>query len=262
MIIPPHWRSILSPRSMAEALTDGWRNARREGAVRAVEFGLAALRDLRDCRQFLRASAQLPASSSILQAVDLVFSHPSVTPWQLRSEILGLTQLIESQRPRTVLEIGTARGGTLFLFSRCAAMNATIISVDLPRGPFGGGYAAWREGFYRSFIRPGQTLHLVRADSHSRSTVEKVLSALGEQRLDFLFIDGDHSYQGVKSDFLTYSPLVASGGCVAFHDIVRSQPAQGGEVASFWEEIRRSFRTTEVVESSNQGAYGIGVINM
>jgi predicted O-methyltransferase YrrM len=38
---------------------------------------------------------------------------------------------------------------------------------------------------------------------------------------DFLFIDGDHTYQGVKQDFQMYSPLVKKGGIVAFHDIVK-----------------------------------------
>jgi hypothetical protein len=38
------------------------------------------------------------------------------------------------------LEIGTARGGTLFFLTRLASPHATIVSVDLPGGPFGGGY--------------------------------------------------------------------------------------------------------------------------
>jgi predicted O-methyltransferase YrrM len=40
------------------------------------------------------------------------------------------------------------------------------------------------------------------------------------KRLDFLFIDGDHTYEGVKQDFEMYTPLVRKGGLVAMHDIV------------------------------------------
>jgi predicted O-methyltransferase YrrM len=44
---------------------------------------------------------------------------------------------------------------------------------------------------------------------------------LNEQNLDFLFIDGDHTYKGVKEDFEMYSPLVRKGGVIAFHDITK-----------------------------------------
>lgn len=36
--------------------------------------------------------------------------------------------------------------------------------------------------------------------------------------IDFLFIDGDHSYKGCKSDWETYKPMLKKGSCVIFHD--------------------------------------------
>jgi predicted O-methyltransferase YrrM len=36
--------------------------------------------------------------------------------------------------------------------------------------------------------------------------------------LDFLFIDGDHSYESVRQDFLLYSKLIRNGGLLIFHD--------------------------------------------
>lgn len=36
--------------------------------------------------------------------------------------------------------------------------------------------------------------------------------------LDFVFIDGDHSYSAVKKDIATYYPKIRSGGIVAGHD--------------------------------------------
>lgn len=37
-------------------------------------------------------------------------------------------------------------------------------------------------------------------------------------KIDLLFLDGDHSYNGVKTDFSNYSPLVESGGYIIFDD--------------------------------------------
>jgi predicted O-methyltransferase YrrM len=37
-------------------------------------------------------------------------------------------------------------------------------------------------------------------------------------KLEFVFIDGDHSYDGLKADWEGWSELVAVGGVVALHD--------------------------------------------
>jgi len=37
-------------------------------------------------------------------------------------------------------------------------------------------------------------------------------------QIDFLFIDGDHSYEGVKTDFDLYSNLLSDRGIIAIHD--------------------------------------------
>lgn len=40
----------------------------------------------------------------------------------------------------------------------------------------------------------------------------------GRPAPDFVFIDGDHSWQGITSDWQAWSGLVASGGLIALHD--------------------------------------------
>jgi hypothetical protein len=57
-------------------------------------------------------------------------------------EFSPLISLLKKRRLRTVLEIGTARGGTFYAWCKMAEPDATIISIDLPGGPFGGGYSA------------------------------------------------------------------------------------------------------------------------
>jgi predicted O-methyltransferase YrrM len=39
-----------------------------------------------------------------------------------------------------------------------------------------------------------------------------------EKKIDFIFIDGDHSYDGVKKDWNAYFPFFRKGSIVAFHD--------------------------------------------
>jgi len=205
---------------------------------------------------------QDPIASNLSKSLGLLSRSVfiRITPLQLREEILQLAEIVYSLKPRRILEIGTAGGGTLFIWCRLAAEDATIISIDLPGGPFGGGYPLWRGVLYKYFRKPGQKLHLVRGDSHDPSTLERVREILGGQELDFLFIDADHTYEGVKRDFEMYSPLVRRGGVVAFHDIVPHPPETRCEVSRFWDEVKARYRHLEIVRDWSQGWAGIGVL--
>lgn len=192
----------------------------------------------------------------------------SIAPIQKASEISALLEIVHQLRPRKVLEIGAASGGTLFLFARASAPDATLVSIDLPESA--GGYHRWRERLYRSFKATGQRIHLVRADSHSQEC-RRLADELAEPGgFDFLFIDGDHSYEGVVKDFEYFRPLVRPGGIVGFHDIVMDyktrygieSPVSTGGVPLFWEELRNQYPVLEIIENPEQDGFGIGVIKV
>lgn len=185
----------------------------------------------------------------------------SADPIQVRSEFLDLLHLLAEEPPSRVLEIGTARGGTLFLFSRIAAPGATLVTVDLPGGPFGGGYPRSRSRLLKSFGRGGQRIHPIRGDSHRVATLDEVKRRVND--VDFLFIDGDHTYDGVRRDWEMYGPLVRPGGLVAFHDIVDGPAEAVGGVPQFWSELRATHpQVREFVENRRQGGYGLGVVTL
>lgn len=62
---------------------------------------------------------------------------------------------------------------------------------------------------------------------------EAVKSWAGRIRL--LFIDGDHTWDGIGSDFARWSPFVVQGGIIAFHDVGNAQ-----DVTRFYEELIES----------------------
>ncbi len=199
----------------------------------------------------------------INELISFVFNELGgiIQPMQIREEIYQLLKILAEKKPKIILEIGTANGGTLFLFSRMASGNSTIISVDLPGGMFGGGYPKWKISLYKSFSGKNQKIHLVREGSHKKDTFTKIKKILKDERIDFLFIDGDHSYEGVKKDFQTYKPLVKKGGLVAFHDIAPNGSSElVGGVPVFWGEIKSQFKFSEHIEEINQNGFGIGVI--
>ena len=162
-----------------------------------------------------------------------------------------------------MVEIGTAKGGTLYSFCQVAAEPALVISIDLPGGKFGVGTEA--PSHMALFAKEGQTLQFLRCDAHEDSTKQSLLDILAGRPIEFLFIDGDHTYEGVKTDFEMYSPLVRPGGVVAFHDIVQHRSETGCEVDRFWNEIKSQYAYHEFVDPRDEGWGpwgGIGAIEI
>jgi predicted O-methyltransferase YrrM len=188
----------------------------------------------------------------------------SIRPMQVESEIRGFLEAVAVEPPRTVLEIGTGRGGTLFLLARAADERALLVSIDAPEGDAAFcGRPAYkrRERLYAALGRPEQRIAYIAADSHEEETKARVQATLKGEPLDLLFIDGDHTFEGVEADYRMYAPLVRSGGLVAFHDIVPGPPEAVGGVPDFWAQVRRP-DSLEFVADRNQGCCGIGALRV
>lgn len=210
----------------------------------------------------LRTVKKISGAQRLFRWMDFAYEGCSglIRPFQIKAEIFQLLKSLEKQTPKVVLEIGTAIGGNLFLFCRMAADDACIISIDLPGGCYGEGYPLWRAPLYKMFPAKNQKLHLIRADSHHAATLQKVARILNGLKIDFLFIDGDHTYEGVKQDFEMYQPLVKKGGIIALHDVVPHPAHTQCGVDRFWHEIKPRYAGKEIVNDCNQQWAGIGVI--
>lgn len=198
------------------------------------------------------------------QSADLVIDHLQVHPqfWlsQERSEIRFLMNFIQKYELKTICEIGTYKGGSLFCIAQAAPPDATILSIDIE-------YPVSRRLAHRRFAKNGQRIVCIKGDTKDPATFNRAKRALGRQKLDLLFIDGDHAFAGVVNDYARYGSLVKKGGIIAFHDI---QPVQEhetnskayvGEVPIFWNAIKRAgFLTEEVIEDPQQSGKGIGIV--
>ncbi|MFX1395149.1 MAG: class I SAM-dependent methyltransferase, partial [Promethearchaeota archaeon] len=139
---------------------------------------------------------------------------------QRKSELTKFCKIVAKFCPKSVFEIGTANGGTLLLLTKLSAPDALIGSIDL----FGGIKKSYREIFFQSYATQNQEVFYIQKNSHSFSALLELKKKLKNKKIDLLFIDGDHSYDGVKKDFEMYAPLVKKNGIIAFHDIVKCSP--------------------------------------
>ena len=175
---------------------------------------------------------------------------------QKLAELAPLVALLLRRRPVLVLEIGTGRGGSLYAWCAAADDRASVISLDLPGGAFGPRYADEERPRIRGYARGTQNLHLIAADSHDLETLRQVKAILAGRPLDFLMIDGDHTYRGVRMDYELYAPLVRPGGLIALHDTARHTSVPECEVDRFWAEIRPSHASFEFEDPSDTRAWG------
>ena len=189
------------------------------------------------------------------------FADAEIGIVQKREEIQWLFERVHAARPRTVLEIGLDFGGTSFLWSRAAAPDAHLLAIDIkPVGRFGdwSPFSIVRRGFA---VGSQRVTLLMGSDSHNERTLGRVTALLAGRPLDFLFIDGDHSHDGVWADFKMYSPLIAPGGLVAFHDVSPNPAEWTRGVAQFWREFTVQHEAEELVVNDEPG-FGIGVYRM
>ncbi len=190
-----------------------------------------------------------------------VFKSNFLKIQQIPSEFHALLKIVGTLNPKVMMEVGTYRGGTLLLFTKVLSQDSTILSLDLPRDKMHRGYAKWRKRLYPNFANGQQRMFFLQDDSHSEDCGENVVRILDGRTIDFLFIDADHTYSGVKRNYELYSSLLSGDGVLALHDIVPDPNQQENEVYLFWKELRKSIPYTfEIVEDYNQGKAGIGIL--
>ena len=172
---------------------------------------------------------------------------------QIREEIIALAREVEKLKPKVILEIGTARGGTLLIWSGLA--SAQVITCDLEHYP--------AQKTLLQAMQPPQSkcaITLLTGNSHAAEFKQRVARALNGNQADFIFIDGDHTLEGVTADYNDYKEFARPGGIIAFHDIVEHQPYASNQVYHLWKAIKPVANTREFVNDPLQCGFGIGVV--
>lgn len=165
---------------------------------------------------------------------------------QKPDEFTRFLYFLEAQSPASVLEIGFGGGGSAWAITKLQSVTR-FISIDLPKGPWGGTDAAEKVLPHIAQGTDAQC-YFIQGSSQNSDCVAEVERILEGSFLDVLFIDGDHSYAGVKTDFLTYSPFVKPGGHIVLHDICEHPPETKCEVRKFYLELKETWPKEKLVE--------------
>lgn len=146
--------------------------------------------------------------------------------FQNREEFLALCRYVDSIKPHNFLEIGCLGPSFNVLSNLCSGVKVAVDLVD-------------------NSARIDCTHYFVVGDS---SQVFDRVKAICDE-FDFIFIDADHTYQGVSRDFHTYRHLLSHRGIMAFHDIDPDhifKENDGGQAYKFWQDLNFGHKTNIV----------------
>ena len=139
-------------------------------------------------------------------------------------ECLKLYSLAQNVRRGCIVEVGSYRGRSTVILAAGSAQGSKcpVFAIE-PHEPFtgalGGQYGPCdRKAFFANVLKTGtwKLIHLVNLSS-------PVVCVGWTQPVELLWLDGDHSYEGVKRDFNCWKDHLLPGGRIAFHDAVNPE---------------------------------------
>jgi cephalosporin hydroxylase len=171
--------------------------------------------------------------------------------WQYPNQFSKYLSLLRTQNISSYIEIGCRWGGTFVLTTEYLKIFNTInksVAVDIIDSPV------------LQYCLSNNETQFININSQSQEFKDYIEN----NYFDLIFIDGDHSYYGVKND---YEISKNSGKIFVFHDIV-NDVCPG--VVQFWNELKNNegekynfFEFTEqyddVWKNTHRRFLGIGV---
>lgn len=149
---------------------------------------------------------------------------------------------------KRVVEIGVWHGVTTKRLRAAMASEGVLFGVD----PFAKGRLRFSAHRYIARKEVGRiqngSVQWVRSTGAAAAHKH---SALDSGPVDFVFIDGDHTFDGLREDWEAWSPLVCEGGIVALHDSCSSLERQIDDAGSvqYTNKVIKSDPRFELVES-------------
>lgn len=173
---------------------------------------------------------------------------------QVPEEYANLLLTLKDHGVRTYLELGIGNGGSFAM--ACFMMQETLSMADavdcLAYRDLGIGQC---EEEIESFIKPLQERGYD-VKFHNSTTDDYFKKHIDAYYFDAIFIDADHSYEGVRKDFVNAQKYISAGGLIIFHDIA-SKACPG--IMKIWAEIKAQ-SPERCVEFIHSDTCGIGVV--
>lgn len=152
---------------------------------------------------------------------------------RLPEDMLIQQEIIWSEKPDLVIEVGVARGGGLLFNASIQAMTGVtpnVIGVDNKIFPHT--KSAIEKGLYADFIQ------LFEGDSVSDEMIDQVREFTEKSKKSLLVLDSDHSSNHVLSELQRYVPLIPQGSIIIVCDTLIDEYPPGTYLDRSWSDGR------------------------
>jgi hypothetical protein len=133
-----------------------------------------------------------------------------------------LCALVQKIKPKTILEIGTFRGGTTWHLYENAPPDTVIYTLDLPDDEIPGDVSNVQlaANKARPFLPKSDRVHQILVNSQDWKP------AL-DRKVQLAFIDADHTYKGIRNDTEKALTTLDDYACICWHDSLESDYGYG-----------------------------------
>lgn len=160
--------------------------------------------------------------------------------------------IMDYLKPNIFVELGVHTGNSYFAFCQAVQKiesNTKCYGIDHWEGDEHLGY---HNGKFFNDVN-NYNIKYENFSTLIRSDFNEAVHQFQDNSIDLLHIDGHHSYDSVKNDFVTWIQKMSKKGIILFHDIIVKKEDFG--VYKFWEELKNTYK---YIEFNFQ--YGLGVL--